>query len=265
MMPKQPSRVPFHNSLEVAMRGYHAAAGRRTTPTLSQVTWEKLGHAEGGLHRGYHAGIIFRGADFVPGITWTTRRCAPDPGAEPPSQTPWMLPNIYWGNYLEVSSSDDPVESPLSYRDYEFQVRNPEGQTSEWVKFSYAFDEAMLERLRIEALRKGRELLASGKPIEAVEPMRKAYVFTDRILGLAHEETLQIKSEWNRAIDEAALAKLRFRTGDHLVVISGPELGKAGVVDRLLLRHVHAYLIKSVDGNLFQASDAQVERAQAAE
>lgn len=27
MMPAQPSRVPFHNSLEVALRGYHAAAG----------------------------------------------------------------------------------------------------------------------------------------------------------------------------------------------------------------------------------------------
>ena len=112
MMPKQPSRVPFHNSLEVAMRGYHAAAGGRTTPTLSQVTWEKLEHVEGGLHRGYHAGIIFRGANFVPGITWTMRRRAPDPDSEPPYHTPWILPNIYWGNYLEVSSSDDPVESP---------------------------------------------------------------------------------------------------------------------------------------------------------
>jgi hypothetical protein len=265
MMPTQPSRVPFHNSLEVAMRGYHAAAGRRVAPILSQVTWEKLEQVEGGLHRGYHAGIIFRGADFVPGITWTMRRTTPDPASETHYQTPWMLPNIYWGTYLEVSVSDDPVESPLSYRDSEFQVRNPEGQTSEWVKFSYPFDDAMLERIRVESLRKGRELLAAGKPIEAVEPMRKAYTFTDRMLGLAHEDTVRIKAEWNRAIDEAALAKLRFRAGDYLVVTSGPESGKSGVVDRLLLRHVHAYVIKTGDGNLFQASDAQVERAQAAE
>ena len=95
--------------------------------------------------------------------------------------------------------------------------------------------------------------------------MRKAYVFTDRMLGITHEETLRIKAEWNHAIDEAALAKLRFRAGDHLVVASGPESGKSGIVECLLLRHVHAYLIKSEDGNNFQASDAQVERAQAAE
>jgi hypothetical protein len=49
----------------------------------------------------------------------------------------------------------------------------------------------------------------------AVEPMRKAYVFSDRMLGLSHEETLRIKADWERAIDEATLAKLRFRAGDH--------------------------------------------------
>ena len=173
-----------------------------------------------------------------------------------------MLSNIYYGDYLEVSSSDDPIEGPFSWRDYEFQVRNPEGQTSEWVRFTYPFDDVMLEKIRIEQLELGRTLLAGGKPVEAVEPMRKAFVFSDRMLGLTHEETLRIKAEWEHTLNEAALAKLRFRVGARLSVKSGPEVGKAGVVDRLLLRHLHAYLIRPSEGEPFQASDAQVELAE---
>jgi ribosome modulation factor len=174
LMPKQPGRAPFHNSLEVALRGYHASPGRRVTPVLSKVTWEKLPHVERGLHRGYYAGIIFHGSEFVPGVRWTSRRCKLEGVREPGQPTPWMLPNIYYGDYLEVASSDDPIESPLSHSDYEYQVRNPEGQTSEWVRFSYPFDDAMLEKIRVEQLELGRSLLARDKPVEAVEPMRKA-------------------------------------------------------------------------------------------
>jgi hypothetical protein len=261
MMPPQPSRVPFHNSAEVALRGYHAGSARRTNPTLSTVTWEKLSDVENGLHRGYHAGIVFRGANFVPGITWTTRRCGVKDGREPGEAQPFSLANIYWGNYLEVSSHADPIEGPLSWRDYEFQVRNPEGQTSDWVKFTYAFDDPVLDALRLEQFQKGQELLSGGHPIEAVEPMRKAWVLSDRMLGIDHEETLRIKKEWEEARRQAALAKLRFRVGDHLVVKSGPEAGKSGVVDRLLLNHLHAYVIQPANGELFQASDAQVEQA----
>jgi hypothetical protein len=46
------------------------------------------------------------------------------------------------------------------------------------------------------------------------------------------------------------------------VVKAGPEAGKSGIVDRLLLNHLHAYVIQPADGELFQASDAQVERAE---
>ena len=35
------------------------------------------------------------------------------------------------------------------------------------------------------------------------------------------------------ARNEAALAKLRFRAGDRLVVTSGPQAGKSGIVDRV--------------------------------
>lgn len=73
MMPKQPGRVPFHNSAEVALRGYHTA-GSREIPDLLEVTWSKLQYNESGLHRGYKAGIIFKGMGFAPGITYTYRR-----------------------------------------------------------------------------------------------------------------------------------------------------------------------------------------------
>jgi hypothetical protein len=225
------------------------------------VTWEELLYVEEGLHRGYNAGIIFQGGDFPPGVTWTMRRCGIEGQREPGQSQPWRLPNIYYGDYLEVSTLDDPIEGPLSWRDCEFQVRNSEGQTSEWVRFTYPFDGALLEKIRLEQLQLGRELRANGQPVAAVEPMRKAFVFSDRMLGLTHEETLRIKSEWEHTLNEAALAKLRFRPGDHLVVKTGPQAGKTGIVDRLLLRHLHAYVIKPPAGEMFQASDAEVERA----
>ena len=262
LMPKQPGRAPFHNSMEVALRGYHASPGRRITPILSQVTWEKLPHVEGGLHRGYHAGVVFYGREFVPGVTWTTRRCGIEGERDPGEPQPWMLSNIYYGDYLEVSTSDDLIEGPLSYRDYEFQVRNPEGRTSEWVRFTYPFDDVMLEKIRVEQLELGRTLLSGGKAGEAVEPMRKAFVFSDRMLGQTQEETVRIKAEWQHTLDEAALAKLRFRVGARLAVRSGPEAGNVGVVERLLLRHLHAYTIRPSEGEPFQASDAQVELAE---
>jgi hypothetical protein len=170
--------------------------------------------------------------------------------------------DIYYGDYLEVSTSDDPFEGSLSWRHCEFQVRNPEGQTSDWVEFTYPFDDAWLEGIRIEQLQLGREIRARGNPVAAVEPMRKASVFSDRMFGLTHEETLRIKSEWEQTRNEAALKKLRFRAGDRLVVKAGPEAGKTGVVDRLLLNHLHTYVIKPLEGETFQAADAQVERAQ---
>lgn len=82
------------------------------------------------------------------------------------------------------------------------------------------------------------------------------------MLGIDHRETLKIKAEWEHARREAALEKLRFRVGDYLVVTSGPLAGKSGVVERLLLNHVHAYVIKAAEGELFQASDAQVKGTQ---
>ena len=259
MMPKQPGRVPFHHSAEVALRGYKPAGGQ-LTPVLREVTWSKLPEYEDNLHRGYKAAIVFRGSNFVPGITFTHRRRGE---SEPPTGNTdyfWRLPSIYFGDYLEVSSSDDEPEASLGWRDYEFQVKNPEGQKSEWVVFSYPFNDEELNGIRIDSLAIGKSLLEKGNAREAEEPLRKGMAFCYRMLGMQHPETIQARALLERARDEAALAKLRFREGDHLKVISGTHAGKSGVVERLLLRHVHAYLIKPTEGEPFQASDPQVER-----
>ncbi len=258
MMPKQPGRVPFHNSAEVALRGYHAGPGNRQKPVLQEVTWSPLGYVEGGLHRGYRAGIIFRGSNFVPGVTIAYRRKGE---GHPAGQSDyfWQLPNIYFGDYLEVSTGDEPLESPLSWRGYEFQVRNPDGVKFEWVAFTYPFDDMLLDRVRRDSLEQGKKLLAAGKVVEAIEPLRKAYVFADRILGIEHPETLSAKAIVQEARDKAALSKLRFREGARLKVSAGPHAGQSGVVERLRLNHLHAYVIKPQEGAAFQAADDQVE------
>jgi len=261
MMPKQSGRVPFHNSQEVALRGYRAASGgQNVKPILEKVTWSLVPYEENGLHRGYKAAIILTGDSFVPGAVVAHRRRGE---TSPPTGNAdyfWHLPNIYFGNYLEISASDSEPESSLSWRDYEFSVKNPEGHTSAWVLFSFPFDDIHLEKIRTESFQIGSDLLQGGKPVEAVEPLRKAYVFSDRMCGLEAEETIRKKEVWQRALDEAALSKLRFRAGDQLRVTEGEHIGKLGVVDRLLLRHLHAYVIKPSEGDEFQVSDMQVEK-----
>ena len=263
MMPKQPGRIPFHHSAEVAFRGFNTASGQRQRPLLNEVTWSKLPYTENGLHRGYKAGILFKGGMFSPGVTFSCRRRTDNGQAPGNTEHPWQQPNIYFGDYLEVSSDDDEIEGPLSWRDYEFQVRNPEGQTSEWVPFTYPFNEELLETVRAGSLERGNALFAEGKFAESVEPLRKAYVFSDRILGVAHEETLRIKLALEAARGRAALAKLRFRAGDEVSVISGSHAGKFGVVEELQLNHLHAYVIKLSDGEVARASDEQVAEAPA--
>lgn len=118
----------------------------------------------------------------------------------------------------------------------------------------------MLNNVRLASYERGKELLAGGKAGEAVEPLRKAYVFADRMLGMQHPETWHAKQVWEQARNEAALAKLRFRVGDQVTVSSGPHAGARGAIDELLLNHHHAYVIKLKNGDRVQASDEQVER-----
>ena len=114
--------------------------------------------------------------------------------------------------------------------------------------------------IKDEAIATGRALLDAGNAVDAVEPLRKGMVFTDRILGIEHPETVEVRAIWSRALDEASLSKLRFRVGDHLKVSSGPHAGKTGVVERIRFRHLYAYILAPKDGELFEATDQQVER-----
>jgi hypothetical protein len=223
MMPKRPGRVPFHHSAEVALRGYKARINR-TVPKLQEVTWSPLPDREANLFRGYHAGIIFRGSDFVPGITYTQRRrgeTGPPPGN---LDYFWHLPSTYYGDYLEVATSADEPESALSWRDYEFQVKNPVGETSEWVLFSYSFDDAALEATRIAAAQQGEHLLMHGQPRAAVEPFRKAMVFADRMYGIGDPRTVAAKEKWMQSRTEAHLSELRFSKGEHVRVHEGAHV-----------------------------------------
>lgn len=259
LMPKQPGRAPFHNDAEVALRGYHCSNLRESTPTLRQVTWSKLPTTEGGLHRGYPAGLVFRGSQFAPGVTFASRKVGE---VSPPTGRPdyWFrLPNIYWGDYLEVATHEDELESPLSYRDIEFCVRNPNGKQSDWVRFSYPFDDAQALRVYREARVRGESLMAAEKFSDAVEPLRKAWVLS-RHLPIPEDERREAERIWNEAIDKRSLARLRFREGARLRIVDGPHAGKSGVVAQLALRHVHAYFL-TVEGHPqpIAAADNQVE------
>ncbi|HWX14648.1 MAG TPA: KOW motif-containing protein [Methylocella sp.] len=52
---------------------------------------------------------------------------------------------------------------------------------------------------------------------------------------------------------------LRFREGARVKVLAGPHAGKSGIVERLLLNHLHAYVIQPHEGEAFQAADDQVQ------
>jgi ribosomal protein S4E len=97
--------------------------------------------------------------------------------------------------------------------------------------------------------------MANDQPAQAIEPLRKAYVFADRMLGTDHPETLAAKALCETAREKAALAKLRFRPGDNLKVTAGQHEGRKGTVERLMLNHVHAYVIhpSSDQGEPFMA------------
>ena len=141
MMPKQPGRVPFHNAAEIAMRGYQLQPA--ADADFDKRDLVAAPYNEGGLHRGYHAGLILTGSQFVPGVTIAKRfKGAPANGA-PDMSNLWQQPNIYFGDYLEIASSVE-ADGPVSWQGIEFCVRSPEGQMSEWIEFQYPFDRSKL-------------------------------------------------------------------------------------------------------------------------
>lgn len=255
MMPKQPGRVPFHNAAEVALRGYHCSV--RQKPILERVTWSPLPYNEGGLHRGYHAGLILTGGQFAPGVAIAKRfKGAPENGA-PDMSNLWQQPNIYFGDYLEIASSVE-VDGPVSWRGMEFCVRSPEGLASDWVEFCFDFDDRKLLKDLGELCSEGERHLSEGRAGAAVEPLRRSWVISRALFGWGSDEYIRHEKIWNRAVDEAALEKLRFREGADLRIVSGPHEGKSGKVRKILTRHLHAYVI-AVGGEEVQAADQQVE------
>lgn len=255
MMPKQPGRVPFHNAAEVALRGYHCSL--RQKPILERVTWSPLPYNEGGLHRGYHAGLILTGSRFVPGVTIAKRfKGAPANGA-PDMSNLWQQPNIYFGDYLEIASSVE-IDGPVSWRGTEFCVRSPEGHPSDWVEFQYDFDDRKLLMDMQQLGSEGERLLQEARAGAAVEPLRRSWIISRALFGWGSEEYVRLERVWNRALDEAALEKLRFREGAHLRIVSGPHEGKSGTVVKILTRHLHAYVL-DVGNEEVQAADQQVE------
>ena len=105
----------------------------------------------------------------------------------------------------------------------------------------------------------GRRRVAKGDNTGAVEPLRKAMVIADRMLGLNAPETSALRIEWNAALDNRTLDKLRFRVGTRVRVTAGQHIGKSGIIDTLALRHVKPYWIKPADGDTVAASDEEVE------
>jgi len=248
--------LPLQNSQELGKRGY-VIAGNRKAPRLTKVTWRPLNKSEGGLWRGFEAGLILEGEDFVPGVTWTQRRRGST--AEHQSSTSvWQQPRVFFDDHLEVPSSPDSIESPLSHKDSEFQLRNPEGLTSDWVTFSHDFVIPDLERRLAEFESSAAKREAEGLLAEADELRRKAWMFSDRLYGVDDARTKAALAERERVRESLALSRLRFRVGAALTVTSGPETGRTGIVQRLRLNHRQAYVVEGSDGANFQVADDEV-------
>jgi hypothetical protein len=265
LMPKEPGRAPFHNDAEVAIRGYHCS-NIRGKPVLREVTWARLAKVENKRHRGYDAGILFHGSNFAPGVTFTSRQVGE---TEPPKGRTdywWRLPNIYFGEYLEVSCGNDELESPLSWRNTEFCVRNPQGETSEWVRFTYPYDEPRLRAVLAEEQTKGEVLYNEWRFEESVPFLRKAMVFSDRLDGSDHERTKHLTALWNNALDGSTLSKCRFREGDWIRIVRGEHAGVVAVIESLGRRHAKPYFFRVAESEpgwkgLRGASDEEVEAA----
>lgn len=230
-------------------------------PKLFDVTWKQVRYSGDIVYRGYYAALIFRGDHFEPGVTWGTPR--PHNGG-PGEETPhgWQSsgrPQIQTDQYFEVSTTADPEESPLSWRGVEFAVRNPSGETSNWVMFSHKYDNRQLQKTLDENAAAGRRLIEQRDYKAAVEPLRKAMVYADRMFGCSDSSTIALRNEWSETLDNASLAAMRFEPGARVIVVRGRYDGLNGQITNRLLRHAFPYVVKFDDGQEAQLSDGDVE------
>lgn len=255
LMPKQPGRVPFHNDAEVALRGYHCS-NMRGAPILTRVTWSKLAYNENNLHRGYHAGLIFYGKNFAPGVTFAVREIG---NTDP---TTWSLPNIYFDDYLELSAGQDEEEWPLYYKNQEFCVKNPGGECSEWVRFDYPYDIERSLTLIEEKAALGMQLADAGRHREADEYLRKASVMARFILGKDNARTIELESALEtqrKKWDQAERMLLKFIIGQKLRITKGEHQGKIVFVVNLLPTVVKQYYVSDEAQQRFLVADDEVE------
>ena len=244
---------------EVAAKD-QATNALRGAPTLREVTWSALPYEDLALFRGYHAALVFRGHNFADSLEHTERRIGEGLPAGQKDYF-WHRVNTVRPNYAELSTGGDDLEGPLSWRGYEFRVRNSSGQESDWVPFTYPFDESVLLDELSRCEREGLRLRANGNLDKADDLLRRAYVFADRIFGQKDSQTRKLWDLREENLDDLLRSRLRFAVGSRVNVIKGTHEGCSGTITNLLLRHHHAYVISDMDGVSFQAADDEVESA----
>ncbi len=213
LMPKQEGRVPFHNDEEVSMHGYHCSNMRNYKIELIKVTWSKLQYIENNLHRGYYAGIIFYGKNIPPGTTYASRIINTNN-----EKLFWRLPNIYFRDYLEVSTNEDEIESPLAWINHEFCIKTPEGELSNWIKFSFDFDnKKIINEFNIQK-NSGLALFDKGEYAASIEYLRRSYTIGKNFPEIPDEEANSLSIKHQEAI-KLSKELLKYDIGMKLEVI----------------------------------------------
>jgi hypothetical protein len=230
----------------------------RGTPTLGKVTWSPVSYREGALFRGYSYALIFRGANFSMDAQIAYRRNG-EQGQRDESNYFWRKPNLLVANYAEISTGGCQTESSLSWRGYEFCIRNSASERSEWVRFEYPFDYYALNQELDNAIYDGDRAREGGDFENAEAELRKAWVFADRLFGSSDQRAKQLFKKREKNLNDLMLSRLRYRVGDQVRILSGEQGGRSGIVRKLRLRHKFAYEIEDPVGALFSASDNQIE------
>lgn len=58
-------------------------------------------------------------------------------------------------------------------------------------------------------------------------------VFAQSLLGADADEAKALEKQWNDAMDNAALARMRYRQGTEVRIVSGAYSGTCGTIDQL--------------------------------
>jgi hypothetical protein len=238
------------------------ASKTRGAPQLLQVTWSPVEYREPGLFRGYRHALVLRGTNFSADAQIAHRRRGEGfPAGN--SDYFWQKPRLLVANYAEIPVGGGDSESSLSWRGFEFSIRNSPAESSAWVEFEYPFDYEALHEELTTAEKKGIDYRNEGDFAHAEPKLRKAYVFADRLLGPSDDRARSLRRLREQNLDDLELSKLRFRAGDIVQVTEGEQAGKSGTVRQVHLRHKFAYEVEDMDGATFFAADEQIQERSA--